>query len=262
MSRHAISVAAATLSVLSLVSLAARAETVNQMLDGKALAIDVTCVDQVEIQPQAGLAGKVTVEATSNKDGELKDFVFTGGETASIARDRHVCAGSLNDRPKTRISIHVPAGMPIDIKNGGSTNYVIGAVGGSLHARLAGSGYLTAESATDLDVHIAGSSNVNVRQTHGPAEVHIAGSGNVRIGDAEMNSLKIKVSGSGNVEIDNGGIGTLAASVAGSGVLKIMGTVTDATLSTVGSGNIEVAKVTGSLSSSKAGSSTIHAGRS
>lgn len=262
MSRHAISVAAATLSVLSLVSLAARAETVNQTLDGKALAIDVTCVDQVEIQPQAGLAGKVTVEATSNKDGELKDFVFTGGETASIARDRHVCAGSLNDRPKTRISIRVPAGMPIDIKNGGSTNYVIGAVGGSLHARLAGSGYLTAESATDLDVHIAGSSNVNVRQTHGPAEVHIAGSGNVRIGDAEMNSLKIKVSGSGNVEIDNGGIGTLAASVAGSGVLKIMGTVTDATLSTVGSGNIEVAKVTGSLSSSKAGSSTIHAGRS
>lgn len=262
MSRHTISVAAATLTVLSLVSLTARAETINQTLDGKALAIDVTCVDQVEIQPQAGLSGKVTVEATSTKDGELKDFVLTGGETASVTREHHVCTRSSNDRPKIKVSVHVPAGMPIDIKNGGSTNYVIGTVGGSLHARLAGSGYLTADSATDLDVHISGSSNVNVRQTHGPAEVHIAGSGNVRIGDAEMHSLKIKVSGSGNVEIDNGGIGTLDASVAGSGVLKIMATVTDATLSTAGSGNIEVAKVTGSLSSSKAGSSTIRAGRS
>ena len=262
MSRHLISVATATLTVLSLVSLTARAETINQTLSGKALAIDVTCVDQVEIQPQAGLSDKVTVEATSTKDGELKDFVFTGGETASVTRERNTCVGLTLDRPKTRISIHVPAGMPIDIKNGGSTNYLIGAVGGSLHARLAGSGYLTAESATDLDVHISGSSNVNVRQTHGPAEVHIAGSGNVRIGNADMHSLKIKIGGSGNVEIDNGGIGTLAASVAGSGTLKIMGTVTDATLSTVGSGNIEVAKVTGTLSSNKAGSGTIRAGRS
>jgi hypothetical protein len=262
MFRHALSAVAAAITVLSLASLAARAETVNQTLDGKALAIDVTCVDRVEIQPQASLAGKVIIAATSNKDGELKDFVFAGGATASVTRDRHTCISSKNDRPKTTISIQLPAGMAIDIKNGGSTDYVIGAVGGSLHAHLAGSGYLTAESATDLDVHISGSSNVNVRQSHGPAEVHIAGSGDVRIGDTDMSSFKIKIGGSGKVSIDNGRIGTLDASVAGSGALKIMATVQDATLSTVGSGNIEVAKVTGSLSSSKAGSGTIHAGRS
>ncbi|GGF36993.1 hypothetical protein GCM10011611_49340 [Aliidongia dinghuensis] len=262
MSRHSLSAAAATLIVLSLASLAARAETVNQTLDGKALSIDLACVDRVEIQPKPGLSGKVVVEATSNKDGELKDFVFKGGETASVTRERRSCTSTVLDRPKTTVSIQVPAGTPIDIKNGGSTNYVVGAVGASLHARLAGSGYLTAVSATDVDIHVTGSSNVNIGQTNGSAEVQIAGSGDVRIGDAEMPSLKIKVSGSGNIAIDNGGIGTLTASVAGSGNLRVMATVQDATLSTVGSGNIEVAKVTGSLSSNKAGSGTIRAGRS
>ena len=262
MSRHSLSAAAATFIVLSLASLAARAETVSQMLEGKTLSVDLACVDRVEIQPKAGLAGKVVVEATSSKDGELKDLVFKGGETASVTRERRSCTSTGLDRPKTTVSIQVPAGMSIDIKNGGSTNYVVGAVGASLHARLAGSGYLTAVSATDLDIRISGSSNVNVGQTSGPAEVRIAGSGDFRIGNTDMPSLKIDVRGSGKFAIDNGRIGTLTASVAGSGALRIMATVQDATLSTVGSGDIEVAKVTGTLSSSKAGSGTIRAGRS
>jgi len=262
MSRHSLSTAAATLIVLSLASLAARAETLSQTLDGKTLAVDLACVDRVEIQPKAGLAGKVVVEATSNRDGELKDFVFKGGATASVTRERRSCTSTGLEQPKTTVSIQVPAGMPIDIKNGGSTNYVVGAVGASLHARLAGSGYLTAVSATDLDILVSGSSSVNVGQTSGPAAVQIAGSGDFRIGNTDMPSLKIDVRGSGRFTIDNGRIGTLAASVAGSGALKIMATVQDATLSTVGSGDIEVAKVTGSLSSSKAGSGTIRAGRS
>ena len=262
MSRHNLSAAAATFILLSLASLAVRAETVSRTLDGKTLSIDLACVDRVEIQPKAGLAGKVVVEATSGKDGELNDLVFKGGEIASVTRDGRSCTSTVRDRPKTTISIQVPAGMSIDIKNGGSTNYVVGAVGASLHARLAGSGYLTAVSATDLDIRISGSSNVNVGQTSGPAKVRIAGSGNFRIGNTDMPTLKIDVRGSGKFTIDNGRIGTLAASVAGSGALKIMATVQDATLSTVGSGNIEVAKVTGTLSSNKAGSGTIRAGRS
>jgi hypothetical protein len=248
--------------VLSVASLAARAETVNQTLDGKTLFVDLPCVDQVEIQPKAGLAGKVVVEATSSKDGELKDFVFKSGETASVTREGRTCASPGRDRPKTTVSIQVPAGMPIDVRNGGATNYIVGAVGASLHARLAGSGYLTAVSAADLDIRIAGSNSVNIGQTNGPAKVKIAGSGDFRIGNTEMPSLKIDVRGSARVTIDNGHIGTLAAAVAGSGALKIMATVNDATLSTVGSGDIEVAKVTGTLSSNKTGSGTIRAGRS
>ena len=261
MFRHSLSAAAATVFVLSLAPLAARAETVSQTLDGKVLSLDLACVDKVEIQPKAGLAGKVVVEATSSKDGELKDFVFKGGEAASVTREARSCPSAGLDRPKTTVSIQLPAGMAIDIKNAGSTNYVIGAVG-ALRARLAGSGYLTAVSATDLDIRIAGSSNVNLGQTNGPAKVKLAGSGDLRIGNTEMPSFKIDVRGSGKVTIDNGRIGTLTAAVAGSGTLKIMATVEDATLSTVGSGDIEVAKVTGTLASSKAGSGTIRAGRS
>jgi len=261
MSRHSLSAAAAIFFVSSLASLAARAETVSQTLDGKTLSVDLACVDKVEIQPSAGLAGKVVIGATSSKDGELKDFVFKGGEAASVTRERRSCPSTGLDRPKISVSIQVPAGMAIDITNGGSTNYVVGAVG-VLHARLAGSGYLTAVSATDLDIRISGSSSVNVGQTTGPATVKIAGSGDFRIGNTDMPSFKIDVRGSGKFTIDNGRIGTLTAAVAGSGALKIMATVQDATLSTVGSGAIEVAKVTGTLSSSKAGSGTIRAGRS
>ncbi|HEV2674205.1 MAG TPA: DUF2807 domain-containing protein [Aliidongia sp.] len=262
MSRHSISVAAATLTVLSLVSLSARAETVNQTLDGKSLAVDVTCVDQVEIQPQADLAGKVTVEATSTKDGELKDFVFAGGETASVRRDHHTCITLSIERPKIRVSIHVPAGMPIDIRNGGSTDYVIGAVGGVLHAQMSGSGNLKAEHVTDLGLGISGSSDVRIGQATGPTEIRISGSGDVKIGNADMPGLKIDVRGSGSVSIDQGQVGALTASVAGSGDLRIKATAGDATLSTVGSGDIDVAKVTGKLINNKVGSGTIRVGKS
>jgi hypothetical protein len=261
MSRHSLSAAAATFIVLSLTSLAARSESVSQTIEGRTLSIDLACVDQVDIQPKAGLAGKVLVEATSSKDGELKDLIFKSGEIASVTREQHSCPSTGPDRPRTTVSIQVPAGMSIDIKSSGSTKYAVGAVG-VLHAHLAGSGYLTAVSADDLDIHISGSSNVNIGQTSGPAGVRIAGSGNFRIGNTDMPSLKISVRGSGKFTIDNGQIGTLTASVAGSGALKIMATVQDATLSSVGSGNIDVAKVTGTLSSNKAGSGAIRAGRS
>jgi len=261
MSRHSLSTAVATFLVLGIASLSARAETVTQTLDGKALSVDLACVDQVEIQPKPELAGKVVIQATSNKDGELKDFAFKGGETASITRERRSCVSSASDRPKTTVSIQVPPGMALDIKAGGSTNYVVGAVGARLRARLAGSGYLRAETADDLDFRISGSSNVTVRQADGPAKVEIAGSGSFHIANTDMQSLKIDVRGSGKFTIDNGRIGKLDAMVAGSGVLKIMATAQDATLSTVGSGSIEVAKVTGSLSTNKAGSGTIRAGK-
>jgi hypothetical protein len=259
MSPSPIVAAAAALALLAFSP--ARAETVGQTLDGKVLSVAVSCVDKVEIQPQAGLAGKVMVEASSTDASLLKDFAFTGGETASVTRDRHTCVSTSNERPKVLVSIKLPAGMAIDIRNGGSTDYTIGAVGGSLRAGLAGSGNVTVETATDLDLNIAGSSDVRIAQLTGPADIRIAGRGGVKIADAAVPSLKIDVRGSGNVSVDQGRIGTLTAAVAGSGNLRIKADVQDATLSTVGSGNIDVAKVSGTLSSTKAGSGSIRIGR-
>ena len=257
MSRSPIIAAAAAVTLLAFGP--ARAETIGRTIDGKSLSVEVSCVDKVEIQPQADLTGKVAVEATSTDASLLKDFAFTGGETASVTRDRRVC--TMNDRPKVFVSIKVPAGMAIDIRNGGSTDYTIGAVGGSLHARLAGSGNVTAETVTDLALNIAGSSDARIGQVSGPTDIRIAGSGDVKIAGATIPSLKIDVRGSGDVSVDQGQIGTLSAAVAGSGDLRIKADVQDATLSTVGSGIIEAAKVSGTLSSSKAGSGSIRIGR-
>ena len=261
MSHSPLLAVAAALSFLALGP--ARAETVSQTLDGTSLAIDVACVDEVDIQPQAGLAGKVMVEATSSDADDLKDFVFAGGATASVTRPHHIVCLKITDiTRKITVAIKLPAGMAIDIKNGGSTDYVIGAVGGSLHASLAGSGDVTAETVTELNLNIAGSSDARIGQASGPTEIQIAGSGDVKIGSATVPSLKIDVRGSGDVSVDQGQIDTLSAAVAGSGDLRIHTTVKDAALSTTGSGDIEVTKVTGSLSSSRAGSGSIRVGRS
>jgi hypothetical protein len=239
---------------------AAHAEQVSRTLDGKRLLVDVTCVAQVDIRPQAGLAGKVMVEANSNVEGELKDFAFAGGDTASVARARRDCTGTGNDRPKITVAIQVPAGIPIDIRNAGSTDFVIGPVGGTLAARLAGSGKVKAESVTDLDLSIAGSSDTQFAEVTGAGDIHIAGSGSMKIANAAMASLKIDIRGSGSVGIDQGKVGKLSAAIAGSGNLHVKADVQDADLSTFGSGSIDVAKVSGVLSSSRTGSGSIRIG--
>jgi len=260
MTRHALTALAATLTVLSLVSLGARAETVSRTLDGQALSIELVCVDQVEILPQPGLAGQVTVKATSSGAGELADFVFAGGDTASVTRQRRSCTSSVADRPKTALSIRVPAGMPIDIRNGGATDYTIGAVGGPLHARLAGAGNIAIEAVSDLDLTIAGSSEARIGQVGGGADIQISGRAEVRIARGEISKFKVEVNGSGRVSLEQGRVGTLTASIAGSGHVRVDTAVQDATLSSIGSGTIEVAKVTGTLSTSKVGSGSIITG--
>jgi len=262
MSRHSLSAVAAAVLLLAASPLA-HAATVGKTVDGKALSVDVNCVDRVEIQPQADLNGKIMVEATSSDASDLTDFAFTGGETASVTRPHHdFCLKITDVTRKILVMIHVPAGTPIDIRNAGSTDFVVGAVGGALHASLAGSGNLSDETVTALDLKISGSSDVRVGQLSGAASIQIAGSGDVKIGSATVPSLKIDVRGSGDVSVDQGQIDTLSDAVAGSGDLRIHTTVKDAALSTTGSGDIEVTKVTGSLSSSKAGSGSIRVGRS
>jgi len=259
MSSNSLLAAAAVLSLLA--AAPAQAETVSRTLDGTSLAVDVNCVDKVEIQPEPGLVGKVTAEASSSDPSDLTDFVFTGGDTASVTRERKLCVSMRTDRPKVTVAIRLPPGMAIDIRNAGSTDYVVGPVAGNLHARLAGSGDLSAESVTEFLLDIAGSSGVRVGRIAGPGEIRLAGSGDVKIAEAVMPSLKIDVRGSGDVAIEAGEIGTLAAAIAGSGDLRLKAVVKDATLSSVGSGTIEVAQVTGSLSTSKAGSGSVRIGK-
>jgi hypothetical protein len=261
MSRHSLSAVAAA-ALLLVASPLAHAATVGKTVEGKALSVDVNCVDRVEIQPQPDLNGKVMIEATSSDASDLTDFAFTGGETASVTRPHHdFCLKITDVTRKILVMIHVPAGTPIDIDNADSTDFVIGAVGGALHASLSGSGNISEETVTALDLKITGSSDVRVGQLSGATSIQIAGSGDVKIASATIPSMKIDIRGSGDVSVGQGQIDMLSASVAGSGDITIHSTVKDAALATTGSGDIDVIKVTGALSSSKAGSGSIRIGR-
>ena len=66
--------AVAAAALLLAASPLAHAATVGKTVDGKALSVDVNCVDRVEIQPQADLNGKIMMEATSSDASDLDRF--------------------------------------------------------------------------------------------------------------------------------------------------------------------------------------------
>jgi hypothetical protein len=243
------------------VALTARADAASQSwtVDGTQLEMNTICAERVEIEPQAGLVGKIIVEATAERVEELTPVTVTGGETARVERTGS-CDGNLLHKITLNLSIKVPAGMPIDFRNGGSGDYSIGSVGGPLKARLSGKGDLTGGDFTSLDLEIAGSSDVTLGKLAGPASINIHGSGDVRIDSGTMPSLKIAVAGSGDVAMSAGEIGSLDVSVAGSGDVTLHATAQTASLSSAGSGDIVIGKVTGNVNQRTAGSGEIHIG--
>ncbi|HVJ50875.1 MAG TPA: DUF2807 domain-containing protein [Aliidongia sp.] len=245
-----------TTAIIALLALSdlARAESTSQTVEGEQLDIRTSCVKSVTIEPQAGLAGKVLVQATAASAEELAPLSFAGGETALIERKGN--CGGFNE-PTLVIDIKVPAGMPLDIHNGGSGDYVIGSVGGPLKAEFAGSGDLHGGDFTALQLAISGSSDVELGKLDGPVSIDIHGSGDARIGTAMAPDLKIAIAGSGNVEIEGGEIGNLDVAIAGSGDVRLNATAKEAALRTAGSGDIEVAHVTGNITQHSTGSGSI-----
>jgi hypothetical protein len=236
----------------------ASAETVNRTLDGSRLEIRMNCAKLVTIDPEPGLQGKIEIEATAAAQAELDPLVFTEGAAARVER-KGEC--QFHDRqPSLTIAIKVPAATPIDLRDEGSGDFRIGAVGAALKIVVEGSGNVEAASGTDLELHVAGSGDVDLDRLDGPGKIEIHGSGNVRIGNGTIPSLAIAVHGSGDVKLDGGEVGTLAASASGSGDIQIDGTVKDATLAVAGSGDIDVAKATGAVQSQKSGSGSNHIG--
>jgi Putative auto-transporter adhesin, head GIN domain len=237
---------------------AATAETLNRSLDGTQLQLRLSCVKSVEIAPSADLQGKVEINAEAESADELKPLALDGGAVAKIER-RGDCH-SHEDEPTLTLSIKVPSAMPIDLRDSGSGDYQIGAVGGPLKIVLAGSGDVRAERASNLDLEVAGSGNLDLDRLEGPGKIDVRGSGDVKIGEGTMPSLEISLRGSGSVNIGDAQIDKLVANIAGSGDIDIGGKVADAKLSTVGSGDISIAKATGKIEKSRAGSGSINVG--
>jgi len=193
------------------------------------------------------------------------------------------------------ITVHAPRGVAVTtdgavwgdagptealtLDAGGCGDWRIAPVHGKLNVHIAGSGDVQGETASALELSIAGSGDVALKGVAGPARVAVMGSGDVRLGgvagtlDARMRgsgnlivdhmdgSVKADLSGSSDITISGGHAPQLAVQVTGSGDFVFKGVAGAVSASVSGSGDIHVARAEGPVAKSVAGSGDISIGR-
>ncbi|HMA51632.1 MAG TPA: DUF2807 domain-containing protein [Magnetospirillaceae bacterium] len=261
-------------------------------VDGASLAIASPCAKSVSIEPSSELSNRVEVSATARRQSEIDQLEVAGGATAAIGAHGRKCAGGgphisvnlfrlgIDSGPSLEITVKVPAGMAIDIKESKSSDYDIGAVGGVLTLDLSGSGDVSAEDAKDPVVRLSGSGDAQFDKVTGKLEGHLSGSGDLSIARADISSADLAASGSGDISVDEGDfaslsvrlsgssdlsvgdgkIGSLTLISSGSSSLRVDAVVADADLSAGGSSDIAVHEVTGQVRQAHHGSATIKIG--
>jgi len=235
----------------------AAAETLTKTLEGTALELHLSCVKSVSIDPQPDLQNKIQIEASATTRNEIDQLEFADGTTARIDR-KGDCRSA---HPTLTLAIKVPPATPVSLSDAGSGTYTIGSLGAVLTVPLAGSGTVQAAGSMGLDAQVAGSGTINLDQVNGPAKIEIRGSGDVTIRDGVLSTLAIELRGSGNAKVSEGRVGILAANLTGSGSIRVGGTVRDASVSSTGSGDIDIKKVTGLVQSNKVGSGNVTVGK-
>ncbi|HEY5409585.1 MAG TPA: DUF2807 domain-containing protein [Caulobacteraceae bacterium] len=170
---------------------------------------------------------------------------------------------------RTPMDVHASAGKAVFgavgradtviLSNAGCGDWTIANVKGKLAVNAAGSGDVRGGSAGELSAHVAGSSDVLLRQISGPATVDVAGSGDVSVASIS-GPLNISVAGSGDVRIDGGHASEMAAHIAGSGDVRFGGVADSLNASIAGSGDVDVGKVTGPVHKAVFGSGDVNVG--
>jgi len=144
----------------------------------------------------------------------------------------------------------------LELSNAGCGDWTVANVKGRLKLNQAGSGDTHAGSADAADINLAGSGDISLQQIADDLEVNIAGSGDVSAasigGDLDAN-----VMGSGDVTVAGGHARSIQVSVAGSGDVTFDGVAERLKASVMGSGDVHVAKVTGDVHKSVAGSGNV-----
>ena len=219
-------------------------------LAGSRLELRMGCSARVEIQPQPGLSGKVQVEARDGVAGALR---FAEGDAAAIDYRPNCSLGA----ETLELKIHVPPGMPIDIREAVAGEYEVGAVGGPLRMRVSGAAELRAETLSSLDLDSDGAADIRVERLDGAGLVGLHGGGALTIAGGTMPRLKLETHGAGEIQVDGGEIALLDISIAGAGNAEIHADVKDASLEIIGIGRIAVDKVTGKVRRSIVGIGSI-----
>jgi hypothetical protein len=147
-----------------------------------------------------------------------------------------------------------------DLANSGCGDWKVADQNGPLRLGLSGSGDVHAGTVAAADVHISGSSDVDMRAARGGLTAAVSGSGDVKVGTVN-GLLRVRVGGSGDVIVHNGAVTDMDVSVAGSGDVKFGGVAGSLEANVAGSGDVSAARVTGAVAKHVAGSGDVSVGR-
>lgn len=245
-----------TLSAASLFALSAclalpvAAAEKSWTLAGGSLDVSTPCAREIEIVPSAS-AGEIRVDAVADHQEEI-DALSVGRDGGGVMVTKQGSRCPLSQRrirETMRLTITLPAGGNLSVREGGSGTYRVTVPVGDLDLRLSGSGGLAAERvAGRLDASFSGSGGARVREmAGGSASIRASGSGGARVGGT-IDALEIDLSGSGDVEvaaagatdIETSGSGSVRAdSVAGALAFKASGSGA-LSVNTVRAGRVEI----------------------
>lgn len=187
------------------------------ILPGGSLDISTPCAQQVDIVTASG-AREISVSATADHQEEIDALSVTGqGSGVTVTRQGNRCPLSQGRKRETmRLTITLPAGGDLSVREGGSGEYKISAPVGRLELRLSGSGGLSAAQVGGrLDASLSGSGGAEIREMTGQgASIRASGSGGIRIG-GRTGKLEADLSGSGGVTVSSAGAADLETSGSG-----------------------------------------------
>ncbi len=263
-------VIAANLAVAGLVAASlgavcgAQAAERHATLSGSRLAIDSPCARSVDVQPDPGLHGQVLVTASAEHEEELDHLALDGGETVRLLTQPGECwrAGLFGAwRPTLRLAVRVPEGFDLRIDESSIGAYTLGAVGGRLALGVSGTGDVSAQSATDLDVELSGLAHIRVAAVRGAVKIDLSGGGAVALGSVAAPTLVAELSGAGALSVDGGQIGRATTESSGVGTIQIGAVVGSAHADLSGMGSVRFARVTGQLDKEVSGMGSVTVGQ-
>lgn len=229
------------IALSAFLTLPAMAAEKSWTLSGQSLDVSTPCARQVDIVP-AAQTGEITVRAVADHPEEIDALSISGGGNGvSVAKRGNRCPLSSSRKKETlRLTITLPAGSDLSLREGGSGEYRVTVPVDRLDLRLSGSGGLTVDQVEGrLEASLSGSGGGLVaRMGGGAAAIRASGSGGMQVGGL-IGNLQIDLSGSGGVEV----------AAAGATIIE-----------TSGSGGVRADSVNGPLSFEATGSGSLKLG--
>ncbi|WP_340066681.1 head GIN domain-containing protein [Ascidiimonas aurantiaca] len=191
----------------------------------------------MDVEIVSGKEGEITLKGESNLLKHIETEIKKG-----ILKIKVEEGYQLRPSAGNKILITVPVNDISSISLAGSGDIVTKTKlkATDFEVRLAGSGDINAHISTEsMRVKMAGSGDIGLKGDAAEAEYSLAGSGDIDAFDLKAQNVKVNISGSGDVNVHCDGV--LKARIAGSGDVHYKGTPTMEDSKSAGSGKIKKA---------------------